>query len=269
LQLTTFIGRENEISAIKQRLWTTRLLTLSGPGGCGKTRLALRIAGDLLDAFSHGVWWIDLASLADPNLITPTIATALGLRAGASHASLEALIAYLRVKQTLLILDNCEHLIEACAQVIHALLQTCPDLYVMATSREVLNSGGEVVYAVPPMAAPHPRETPSVEALPHYEAVRLFVDRADTALPGFTLTDHNAAAIAQLCYRLDGMPLAIELAAARVKLLSVEEIVARLDDRFHHDHGSRRLCCDIRRCAPPSIGVTICLTRTNAACYSS
>ncbi len=233
LQLTSFIGRESESSAIKQRLWTTRLLTLTGPGGCGKTRLALRAAADLLDAFADGVWWVELAPLADPNLIAQTIATALGLRADAGRPILEALTDHLRSRQVLLILDNCEHLIEACAHVIIALLQTCPDLYVMATSREVLHLGGEVAYAVPPLAAPHPSQVPPVEALLQYEAVKLFIERAANALPGFALTERNAAAIAQLCYRLDGMPLAIELAAARVKLLPVEQIVARLDQRFH------------------------------------
>jgi predicted ATPase len=141
------------------------------------------------------------------------------------------LIDFLRAKQILLILDNCEHLIDAC---VHdpLLLQTCPDLYVMATSREVLSIGGEVPYRVPPMATPHPHAVPPVEALAQYEAVKLFVERATTALPGFAPTDRNAAAIAQVCYQLDGMPLAIELAAARVNLLPVDQIVARLDDRF-------------------------------------
>jgi predicted ATPase/DNA-binding CsgD family transcriptional regulator len=244
LQLTSFIGRESESSAIKQRLWTTRLLTLTGPGGCGKTRLALRVADDLPDAFVDGVWWIELAALVDPNLIAQTIATAFGLRAEASRPPLEALIDYLRSKQILLILDNCEHLIEACAQLIHSLLQTCPDLYVMATSREVLRIGGEAPYLVPPMATPHPREMPPVDALAHYEAVQLFVDRAAAVLPGFAVTDRNAAAVAQVCYRLDGMPLAIELAAARVKLLPVDQIATRLDDRF-------RLLTDGSRTALP------------------
>jgi predicted ATPase/DNA-binding CsgD family transcriptional regulator len=233
LQLTSFVGRRREVGAIKQRLWTTRLLTLTGPGGCGKTRLALRVAADLLDTFADGVWWIELAPLADPNLIAQTIATTLGLRAEASPSLLETLINYLRAKQILLILDNCEHLIAACAKLVHALLQACPDLYIMATSREGLNIGGEVLYTVPPMATPHPHDVPLVEALTQYEAVRLFIERAASVLPGFALTDRNASAIAQVCYQLDGMPLAIELAAARVKLLQVDQIAARLDDRFH------------------------------------
>ena len=233
LQLTSFIGRESDISAIKQRLWTTRLLTLTGPGGCGKTRLALRVATDLLDAFADGVWWIELAALTDPTLIAQTLAAAHGLQADAGRSIDDVLIDYLRSRQTLLILDNCEHLIEASAQLTQSLLQACPDLYVLATSREVLRIGGEVPYVVPPLATPHPDQLPAVEALAHYEAVKLFAERAANALPGFEVTERNAATIAQVCYRLDGMPLAIELAAARVKMLPVDQIAARLDDRFH------------------------------------
>ena len=232
LQLTSFIGRESDISAIKQRLWTTRLLTLTGPGGCGKTRLALRVATDLLDAFADGVWWIELAALTDPTLIAQTLATALGLQADTGRPIDDVLIDYLRSRQLLLILDNCEHLIEAGAQLTQSLLQACPDLYILATSREVLRIGGEVPYMVPPLATPHLNQLPGVEVLAHYEAVKLFAERAANALPGFEVTERNAAAIAQVCYRLDGMPLAIELAAARVKLLPIDQIVARLDDRF-------------------------------------
>jgi predicted ATPase/DNA-binding CsgD family transcriptional regulator len=192
----------------------------------------LRVAADLLDAFADGVWWIELAPLTDPALIAPIIAATVDLRAEPGHPLLEALTDYLRVRQILLILDNCEHLIEACAPLIQSLLQSCPELYVLATSREVLNVGGELPYHVPPLAFPQPGEVLPFESLAQYEAVRLFVERAAAALPGFAITDRNGAAVAQICYRLDGMPLAIELAATRVQLLRVDQIAARLDDRF-------------------------------------
>lgn len=232
MQLTHFIGREKEVTDVKRLITAQRLVTLIGPGGAGKTRLSLQVANELLATFKDGVWFIELAPISDAALIAQTVATTLKLREETGRALDATLTAHLRAKHLLLIFDNCEHLIEAAAQFAEALLRACPDLHLLTSSREGLGIAGEVLYRVPPLATPDPKHLPSIEALAHYEAVRLFVDRAANVKPGFALTDHNAAAIAQVCARLDGIPLAIELAAARVKMLSADQIAARLDDRF-------------------------------------
>ena len=239
-QLTSFVGREKEIVAIKRSIAASRLTTLTGPGGTGKTRLSLRVATDLLDTFSNGVWFVELAPLTDPALITQTVMASLGLREESGHTLLEILTDYLRSKTALLILDNCEHLVEAAAQLAETLLQACPNLRILVSSREALGIPGEMPYRVPSLAIPNARETHSAESILQFEAAHLFIERARSAAPAFTVTDENAPAIAKICTRLDGIPLAIELAAARVKILKVEQIAERLDDRFRLLTGGSR-----------------------------
>ncbi len=230
--LTSFIGREREINEVKRLLSGTCLLTLTGPGGVGKTHLALRLAADVLGAHPEGVWLVELASLKDASLIPQTIATALGVREQPGRSLLTTLTDYLRPKELLLILDNCEHLIAACARLTDSLLRACPKVKVLATSREPLGIAGETVWSVPSLSLPDLRRLPPTEQLAEYEAVRLFTERAKAVLPMFSVTDQNARAVAHVCNRLDGIPLGIELAATRVKVLAVEQIASRLDDRF-------------------------------------
>jgi predicted ATPase/class 3 adenylate cyclase len=232
-QLTTFIGREEEIAEIKKELASHRLVTLTGPGGIGKTRLSVQVAVHLLETFSDGVWFVELAPLTDPDLIPQTIHTTLGLVEPSGKNILQMLMDFLRDKKTLLILDNCEHLVEACAQLTHTLLSHSLSLKILASSREALGVAGELAWPVPSLSLPDPKKIPELEQMTQYEAVHLFLDRASLANPHFLMTEDNAPAIAQICYRLDGIPLAIELAAARVRGLSVEQIASRLDDRFH------------------------------------
>ncbi len=239
-QLTGFIGREREMAEVQRLLTTTCLLTLTGTGGAGKTRLALQIAADVLEGYPDGVWLAELAALSDPALVPQIVATALGVREVPGQPMLETLLHYLQRKKLLLVLDNCEHLVAACAQLVGALLRTCPNLRILATSREVLGIQGEIAWLVPSLSLPDRRQLPSLEQLTQFEAVRLFVERAAAVKPSFTLTSENAAPVAAVVQRLDGIPLAIELAAARVPALSVDQIAARLDDRFRLlTHGSR------------------------------
>jgi len=240
VQLTTFIGRENEIAEIKQELEDHRLITLTGSGGTGKTRLLLQVAAELLDHFDHGVWFVELAPLADPELISQTILSAIGISEQPGKMSIELLKEYLPEKKLLIILDNCEHLIDASAQVANTLLNAAPSLKILASSREALGVKGELSYPVPSLSLPDPKHLPVIEQLSQYEAVRLFIDRASLVSPHFDVDKENAPAIAQICYRLGGIPLAIELAAARVKMMSVEQISARLDDRFRLLTGGAR-----------------------------
>ena len=251
-QLTSFIGREGEILEVKGLLASTRLLTLTGSGGSGKTRLAFQTASDLLGDFPDGVWVVELAALADPSLVTQELASVLGVRDESEAAPpsgvpgmeplLTRLITYLQSKEMLIILDNCEHLIEACATLCQNLLQNCPNLKILATSREALGIVGETPWNVPPLSIPDSSVLSSLGTsdLSKYEATRLFSERAQTILPTFEMTDRNASTVARICHRLDGIPLAIELAAARVKTLSAEEITARLDDRFRLLTGGSR-----------------------------
>jgi predicted ATPase/class 3 adenylate cyclase len=239
-QLTSFIGREREIIEVQQLLSNTRLLTLTGPGGTGKTRLALQLAADVLEIFPDGVWLIELAPLADPTLLTQTVAATLGVREQPGRTILDALIDYLRAKQLLLILDNCEHLIEACAKIADTLLRVAPRLKILATSREALGITGETAYRVPSLPLPDTHQLHDLDTLAQNDCVRLFVDRASAAYPSFRLKEKNALAIADICRRLDGIPLAIELASARTKVFTPDEIAARLDDRFRLLTGGSR-----------------------------
>ncbi len=239
VELTSFIGRERETAEAKRLLSGTRLLTLIGPGGTGKTRLVTHVAADLLTDYPDGAWLVELAPLADPPLVLQTVATTFNLREAPNVPLAEMLVSYLRHRRALLMLDNCEHLIEACARLADDLLRACPRLTILASSREALGIRGETVQRVPPLSLPDPANA-TPEAIAHSEAAQLFVDRATATQPRFTLTEHNAAAIAQICLRLDGIPLALELAAARVRVLMPEQIAARLDDRFRLLTGGSR-----------------------------
>jgi predicted ATPase/DNA-binding SARP family transcriptional activator/class 3 adenylate cyclase len=239
-QLTSFIGREPEIAEIKGRLAPAPLLSLTGPGGCGKTRLALQVAADLVEEYQDGAWLVELAPLLEPELVPEAVATALGVQEEPGRPLLAALADYLKLRQLLLVLDNCEHLVGACAALAEALLRASPGLQILATSREVLGVGGERSYRVPSLSLPEPQVAQATEQLTQYDGVRLFVERAVDSQPEFEVTRRNAGAVVEVCRRLDGIPLALELAAARVKVLSVEQIATRLYDRFRLLTGGSR-----------------------------
>lgn len=249
VHLTSFIGREREIDSISTLLRTHRLVTLAGSGGVGKTRLALETVRTLLDAkspanednlFPDGVWLVELATLTDPNAVAPTVGALLGVREEVCCPLTQSIVEYLRDKQALLILDNCEHLIEAVAHLVDALLRACPHLKVLTTSREMLGVLGEMVMRAPSLTVPDPQAQLPPPALMAFEAVRLFVERAMAVRPDFQLGDHNAATVVQICRQLDGVPLAIELAAARVRSMTPDQIRTRLDDRFRLLTGGSR-----------------------------
>ncbi|MGD2077298.1 MAG: adenylate/guanylate cyclase domain-containing protein, partial [Chloroflexota bacterium] len=240
VQLTTFIGREKQISEVSQHLNQSRLVTLIGAGGTGKTRLAQQAAARLVQRFPDGVWLVKLAPLSDPALLPQTVASTLGVREEPNRSLTDTLESFLHSKEMLLILDNCEHLVQDCAELATSLLSSCPQLRILDTSREALGVAGEVIFLVPPMSLPPEAQNVGQRDLAQYEGVQLFMERAETALPGFKMTEQNAASILQVCRRLDGIPLAIELAAARLKLLQVEQIATRLDDRFRLLTGGSR-----------------------------
>ncbi len=240
VQLTSFIGREREKAEVKRLLSSTRLLTLTGSGGAGKTRLALQVAAEALEGFPDGVWLVELAVLSDPSLVPKAVASALDVPEQPGRGLTETLAHSLRGKSVLVILDNCEHLLAACAHLTDALLRACPNLRILATSREALGVTGETTWRVPSLSVPDPQHLPPLDRFIQYEAVRLFTDRAVASAPQFAVTRSNAPAVAQVCHRLDGIPLALELAAARIKVLAVEQIAARLDDRFRLLTGGSR-----------------------------
>jgi len=226
---SSFVGRETELRNVKRDLAMTRLLTLTGVGGCGKTRLALEMARELVGAYPDGVWLVELAALSEGALVAQALASVLGMQEQPDRSLTDALVDFLRTKRALLVLDNCEHLVDAVARLADVLLDSCHHLRVLATSRESLNVEGELSWLVPSLSAPSLLQSPKVEELAGYESVRLFVERARHRNPAFSLTPENSHAVARICGRLDGIPLAIELAAARVGL-SVEQIATRLDD---------------------------------------
>jgi predicted ATPase/class 3 adenylate cyclase len=228
LQLTRFIGRQRQIAEIKRRIMNgARLLTLTGPGGTGKTRLAIEVAGETLPAFEDGVWFIDLASVTDPTLVISAIAETLGVTAKDGQSLQEVLGSSLRDKAMLVLLDNFEQVVDSGADV-ERLLHAAPRLKVLVTSRTVLHRYGEQEFPVPPFALPDPGSLPDLASLARYEAIGLFVERAAAVKPDFVLTPLNASSVAEIAIRLDGLPLAIELAASRIKILSPQAIVARL-----------------------------------------
>jgi non-specific serine/threonine protein kinase len=229
---TSFVGREREIERVRTLLARVRLLTLTGAGGVGKTRLALEVAADVLAEYPGGVWLVDLAALTNAQLVHEAVAVSLGVRPPAGSTLIAALVAALAETTTLLVLDNCEHLVQACAELTDTLLRQCPKLRVLATSRQPLGVSGETTWRVPSLSMPWLDRLPPLEHLTDFESVQLFIERARATARGFALTPANAHAVAHVCYQLDGIPLAIELAAARVAVLAVEQIAARLDDRF-------------------------------------
>jgi len=239
-QLTSFVGREKELADVKRLLKDTHMLTLIGPGGTGKTRLSIQAANDVLSQYPDGVWLVDLAPILDPQLVPRTTAITIGLRDEPQRPVIDMLCDYLGKKKMLIILDNCEHLVDACAQIVDRILHAAPDVQILAGSREALGIAGEVTYRVPSLKMPDVDHLPSIDSLSQYEAVKLFIDRATAAIPEFKVTNENAPALAQICYRLDGIPLAIELAAGKIRVLSVEQIAKRLDDRFRLLTGGSR-----------------------------
>jgi len=228
----SFVGRERELDELRRFVPSARAVTLCGPGGIGKTRLALRVLAELADDFPDGVWFIELGELRQPDLVVSRVASVIGVDEEPGRPLLDTLADALRPRRLLLALDTCEHLIDSCARLCHRLLASSQGLHVLVTSREPLRMAAEAVWQVPPLSLPQPGAPEAPEELSRYEAVRLFGDRAEASLPGFALGAGNVSAVGALCRSLDGVPLAIELAAAWVRVLSVEQIVTRLDDRF-------------------------------------
>jgi predicted ATPase len=237
--LTSFVGRRDEVRSVSELLASCRCVTLTGAGGCGKTRLALRVGSDVANGFAHGVWFVDFAPLSDPDLLPNVIARVLEFPEGSRASFRDTLAEWLRPRHLLLILDNCEHLIDACAALAETLLRKASQLRILSTSREGLGVQGETVWPVPSLAVPQHAQSLQVEEVLEFDGVRLFVDRAAAVAP-FLMTPANANTVTEICRRLDGIPLAIELAAARVKILSVEQIHARLQDRFRLLTGGAR-----------------------------
>ncbi len=240
-QLSSFIGRETQAAEVKALLGKSRLLTLTGAGGSGKTRLSLQVAADLLDQYFDGVWLVELAALSDPALVPQAVADVLGVKEQPGQTISQSLTETLKEKRLLLVLDNCEHLVAACASLAADLLRFCPGVHLLASSREPLNVPGEQSYRVPSLSLPDPKRAQTAQSVSQSEAVALFADRAQSAQPSFAVTDANALAVASVCSRLDGIPLAIELASARVRSLSVEQINTRLDQRFRLLTGGSRV----------------------------
>ncbi len=231
-QLNSFIGREREAAEVKAMLATNRLVTLLGMGGIGKSRLSVQLGAEVMDGYSDGVWLVELAPLSDPQLVPQAVASVLGVKEETGRPVVDALVKFVRDRELLVILDNCEHVVNACAELAKQLLQAGSRLKVLASSRDPLQIAGETAYHVPTLSAPGPNTKVTLAELAQHEAVRLFIDRATAAQPAFRVTEKNAPAVADICHRLDGIPLAIELAAARTRALSVEVISARLNDRF-------------------------------------
>jgi predicted ATPase/class 3 adenylate cyclase len=240
LRSASFLGRDQDVSQVRDLLETTNLLTLIGSGGIGKTSLALQVAAGVLERFKDGVWFVELAPLSEAALVPSAVATALGLREEPGKPLLATLLDFLRPRQLLIILDNCEHLVEACAHFAHAVLRASQATRILASSREPLAIGGELVWRVSPLPTPDPKTPTSLSQLTQFAAVRLFVERARFANASFQVTNDNAPSVSEICWRLDGVPLAIELAASRVKAMRVEQIAERLGDRFRLLTGGSR-----------------------------
>lgn len=232
-ELTSFVGRSTELVEVGELLGQVRLLTLTGAGGCGKTRLAMQAATGAMEGHLDGVWWVEFTGLEDTALVPAAVIGAIGVRELPGKGPLGTLVAYLRARRALLVLDNCEHVLAACAELADALLRACPSLTVLSTSRAPFGLPGETAWRVPSMSLPADAYRDPVEVLRNSDAVRLFIDRATQVRPDFGITEANAPAIAQICKELDGIPLAIELAAARVRMLAPAQIADRLGDRFH------------------------------------
>jgi len=240
-ETSSFIGRRRELAEVRAKISAARLVTLTGPGGVGKTRLAIRCADGLARGFRDGGWLAELAEVGDPALVTSAILAGLNLRDQAAAEPRALLLSYLRDRELLLVLDNCEHLLEPVARIVTDLLRAAPGVRVIATSREPLSASGEHVVPVPPLGVSAPDAAGELAAPRSSEAVRLFTERAAAASGTFELTAGNQAAVASLCRRLDGLPLAIELAAVRTRVLTAEQILDRLTDRFELLAGGRRI----------------------------
>jgi predicted ATPase/DNA-binding SARP family transcriptional activator/DNA-binding CsgD family transcriptional regulator len=238
--LTSFVGRGTELVKVRRALAMSKLLTLTGAGGCGKTRLALEVTRALLGVYPDGVWLVELAGLSEPELVPQQVADALGVQEQPNRPLLSTLLEDLQAKKLLIVLDNCEHLVGACAQLVETFLSSCPDLRVLATSREALGVSGEVTWQVPSLSLPENEHLTDVKQLRHYESVQLFIDRACYRDPAFMLSPQNAPAVVKICKQLDGIPLAIELAAARVGALSVEQMALRLAESLKLLSAGRR-----------------------------
>ncbi|MDH6293315.1 ATP-binding protein, partial [Rhodococcus opacus] len=232
LELTSFVGRRHELTEAKNLLAGSRLVTLTGIGGVGKTRLAMRVASAVQREYSDGVRLVELGELRDEASLTDAVAAAVGVQDQSARPVREVLSEFLVTRELLVVLDNCEHMVDAVAELAGSLLRESPRLRMLATSREPLGIGGEAVLRVPPLGVPDPKRRPSLRGLPKYDAVTLFAERGTAAVPGFALTEENAVAVAGICHRLDGLPLPIELAAARLRAMSPEQILRRLTDRY-------------------------------------
>ena len=239
-RLTSFVGRQKEITTITDLIDQNRLIMLTGVGGIGKTNLCLEVGRLIFKTFPDGVWLVELAPITDPALVPQTAAHTLGVRVTSDRPVFEVLLEFLSKKSCLLILDNCEHVIDSAAHFVETVLQACPHIKILASSREALAVPGEIPYRVPPLSIPNVHQPSLITDWGKYDAVRLFVERATTVLPDFQITSANFNALVQICQRLDGIPLAIELAAARVSVLTTEQIAARLDDRFRLLTGGSR-----------------------------
>ncbi len=239
-QPTSFVGREAQIAALKALLEKTHFLTLTGAGGCGKTRLSLEVAAEVLADFPDGVWLVELAPLSDPALVANSAANVLGTKETPGAPVTGTIVTALRDRRLLLVLDNCEHVLDAAAHLVDAVLRGCPQVKVLVSSREALGTAGETAYRVPSLSLPDLQRAYAPDSLARYESVRLFVERAVAVNADFRVTEQNAHALVSVCHRLDGIPLAIELAAARARGMSVEQIEARLDQRFHLLTGGSR-----------------------------
>ncbi|MCW3098710.1 MAG: putative ATPase [Chthonomonadaceae bacterium] len=258
-QVTSLVGRKKESAEVVSLLQTSPLLTLTGAGGCGKTRLAIQVAGDLLENYPDGVWFIELAPLTEAALIPQTVAQIFRVQEEVGKSLMRSLIQRLDAQRMLLVLDNCEHLLAAAATFADALLRSLPQIRLLATSREALTIGGERIYRVPSLSLPEPQQTQTPESVVQCEAVQLFIDRALAVAPGFTVTKANAPALAAICLRLDGIPLALELAAARSRSLPLEQIAGRLDHCFHLLTGGSRTALPRQQTLRALIDWSFCL----------
>jgi predicted ATPase len=239
-ELSSFVGREHQLTELRQLLRKSRLITLTGPGGAGKTRLALRLAADVLDRYPDGVWLVDLAALNDPRLLDQTVASACGVREEGRRPMVEVLDEWLSKRKTLLILDGCEHLVDASSSLVSRVLRFCPKLTILVTSREPLGVPGELIWRTPSLSVPRMEDAGHPELLLASDAVRLYVERARLGRPGFQLDESAAGPVVQICARLEGMPLAIELAASLSGVMTQEETLERLHDRFRLLTGGSR-----------------------------
>jgi predicted ATPase len=273
-QLTSFVGRQRELAEVRRLSSITRFLTLVGASGIVKTRLACQAAENFEAIPAESVWLVELAAVSEPALLPITVASALGVREQPDRGVLDMLVDVLRPRRSLLLLDNCEHLVDACAEIADRLLRACPGLTLLATSREPLAFAGETVWRVPSLSLPARADEQTalprgVSFVPEYEAVRLFVERAQSALPAFVLTEQNAPAVIQICRQLDGIPLAIELAAPLVGGLTPEQIMARLDDRFGLLTGGSRTTVPRHQTLRAAIDWSVSSTRVNRPAFSS